>query len=96
VAGSGVDHRENVLKEIDFLCERRNWSYWDVYVLPVPVRRWFIRYIQGKEEKVNSSTPANDQPLTPMQKQKMIAQAQQASNNPGPPPGMLNSVRNKK
>ena len=91
---TSVKKEDLFLSEIDFLTERKHWSYWDVYGLPVPTRKWFIKQILDRDAKSKSNAPSNDEPLTPVQKQQMIAKAQMASNNPGPPPGMFNAIRN--
>lgn len=72
------------LNEVNFLCENRNWSYWDVYKLPVPIRKWFIKKTIEKIEKANKANGSSDstRPLTESERIQMINKAQQANNDP--------------
>ena len=82
MAGSGVG-KEIFLEEINFLTDHKPWSYVDVYNLPIPIRRWFVRKIVEKIEKSQGNPNTATEPLTPAQKQKMINDSSMANNTPG-------------
>jgi len=63
-------------------------------MLPVPVRKWFVKKIIEKAEKSQKNPPVNE-PLSAAQKQKFQAQSQQAS-NVVKPESFLGPMRNKK
>ena len=44
-------------------------SYWDAYLLPVPVRKWLIE--EHVKQQTDQSTAANT-PLSPAEKQKFM------------------------
>ena len=69
------------LKEIESLCRVYKFSYWDVYIMPVPVRKWFIRR-WNEVQKSEANQPSPNEPLSPLEKQKMIRKAQEANYNP--------------
>lgn len=56
-------------------------SYWDVYKLPIPFRKWLIhRYNKHVRDKEGQKTPDNE-PLPQSERIKMINNAQQTSSN---------------
>jgi hypothetical protein len=71
-------------------------SYWDVYHLPVPLRKWLIQRYNKHVEKQNSNNPGADpdKPLTESQRLGMIRKAQQA--NPLVSKEFMTSRRNRK
>ena len=54
-------------------------SHWDVYNMPVNVRRWYIRRFNKRQEEEQKASNQKDpnEPLTAQEKAKMIAKNQQ-------------------
>lgn len=49
------------------------WSYWDVYSMPVPFRKWFLKKCLEKQEKEADKT------VTPLSEQEKVKAAQKSS-----------------
>ena len=57
-------------------------SYWDAYMLPIPIRKWLIDRYQEQikvENKTNNRT--TDTPLTKTERQKTKREITQTNNN---------------
>jgi hypothetical protein len=55
-------------------------SHWDIYKMPLYVRKWYVRKLQKRLTKQTSPT---EKPLTNTEKKKFIEQNKQFSNEPG-------------
>jgi hypothetical protein len=70
-------------------------SYWDVYALPVPIRKYFIKRINKINEETSEQDSYSDvsKPLPPAEKVKFAKKAQQA--DPAQLKNMFSSRRNR-
>lgn len=67
-------------------------SYWDVYKLPVPIRKWLIqRFNKHTDDQQKKQTPQNQKPMSDQERVKMIANAQDNSLQSSQ---FMNTVRN--
>ena len=57
-------------------------SYRDAYDMPIPIRRWFIKTFNKRQEKENGNNPNINKPLSPIQKNQIRNQQKAYSNDP--------------
>jgi hypothetical protein len=69
-------------------------SYWDAYLLPVPIRKWLIiRHNKYMEEQ--DKDQGTDEPLSQSERIRMINQAQQTTPKPLKSADFMKPVRNR-
>ena len=85
------------LREIQILMKMYpSMSFWDAYILPIPIRRWILEEYNRQTEEDNArQTKSNNvrdtnRPLTDFEKSIVKAKTQSASND-----GFMAGMRNK-
>jgi hypothetical protein len=69
--------------EIESLCYAYSgMSPWDVYELPVSVRKFFIRSYVKRREEQEGERDDTTKPLTPLEKTRYMQKSQQLSTDP--------------
>jgi hypothetical protein len=69
------------LNEIESLCYAYSGiSYWDVYHMPVSVRKFFIKtFLKRQEQEQKNNGDDTSTPLTPAEKARFIQKSQQVN-----------------
>jgi hypothetical protein len=68
-------------------------SYWDVYAMPVPLRKWLIHRYNKHVSEQDKGSSNMEEPLSKVERVKMIKNAQQP--NPLKSHEFMRPVRNK-
>lgn len=79
---SDSPNKESFLLEVESLMYAYpGMSYWDAYEIAVPIRRWFIKTFNKRQESANKERENLNKPLNLAEKKRIINQQKQV--NPG-------------